>query len=77
VPNRTGLLFPRHGNCVSWTVNTAANGPIVNGDDDVAMYGLFVENVRQYQTVRNGERGRTCFYQNGMPDELPNQAAPG
>ena len=65
-----------HGNngTVGWTVNTGRNGLIVNGDD-VTMYGLFVEHYQQYQTIWNGERGRTYFYQNEMPYDPPNQAA--
>ncbi|MFI5938013.1 ricin-type beta-trefoil lectin domain protein [Actinoplanes sp. NPDC051494] len=65
-----------HGNggTVGWTVNTAANGLVVNGDD-VTFYGLFVEHYQQYQTIWNGENGRTYFYQNEMPYDPPNQAA--
>ncbi|GAA2486700.1 RICIN domain-containing protein [Winogradskya humida] len=65
-----------HGNggTVGWTVNTAANGLIVNGDD-VTFYGLFVEHYQQYQTIWNGENGRTYFYQNELPYDPPNQAA--
>jgi hypothetical protein len=65
-----------HGNngTVGWTVNTGRNGLIVNGDD-ATMYGLFVEHYQQYQTIWNGERGRTYFYQNEMPYDPPNQAA--
>jgi hypothetical protein len=57
-----------------WTVNPAANGLIVNGDN-VTFYGLFVEHYQQYQTIWNGENGRTYFYQNEMPYDPPNQAA--
>ena len=63
-----------HGAGVGWTVNTADQGLVVNGND-VTMYGLFVEHFQKYQTVWNGERGRTYFYQNEMPYEMPNQAA--
>ena len=63
-----------HGTGVGWTSNTAANGLIVNGND-VTMYGLFVEHYQQYQTIWNGERGRTYFYQNELPYDPPNQAA--
>jgi hypothetical protein len=52
----------------------ADQGLIVNGND-VTMYGLFVEHFQKYQTTWNGERGRTYFYQNEMPYEMPNQAA--
>ena len=63
-----------HGAGVGWSVNTADQGLVVNGAD-VTMYGLFVEHFQKYQTVWNGERGRTYFYQNEMPYEMPNQAA--
>jgi hypothetical protein len=63
-----------HGDGVGWSVNTADRGLVVNGAD-VTMYGLFVEHFQRYQTVWNGERGRTYFFQNEMPYEMPNQAA--
>jgi hypothetical protein len=65
-----------HGNggTVGWTVNTARNGLVVNGND-VTFYGLFVEHYQQYQTIWNGNGGRTYFYQNEMPYDPPNQAA--
>jgi hypothetical protein len=65
-----------HGNSgtVGWTTNTARNGLIVNGQN-VTFYGLFVEHYQQYQTIWNGNGGRTYFYQNEMPYDPPNQAA--
>ncbi|MEU9993921.1 RICIN domain-containing protein [Streptomyces sp. NPDC050848] len=63
-----------HGTGVGWNTNTADTGLIVNGDD-VTMYGLFVEHYQKHQTVWNGNRGRTYFYQNEMPYDPPNQAA--
>ncbi|AUI64066.1 RICIN domain-containing protein [Amycolatopsis sp. BJA-103] len=63
-----------HGNGVGWNTNTADTGLIVNGDD-VTMYGLFVEHYQKYQTIWNGNRGRTYFYQNEMPYDPPNQAS--
>ncbi|MEU7894004.1 RICIN domain-containing protein [Nonomuraea sp. NPDC049152] len=63
-----------HGSGVGWNTNTADTGLIVNGAD-VTMYGLFVEHYQKYQTIWNGERGRTYFYQNEMPYDPPNQAA--
>ena len=63
-----------HGSGVGWTSNTASNGLIVNGDN-VTFYGLFVEHYQQYQTIWNGDGGRTYFYQNEMPYDPPNQAA--
>lgn len=59
---------------VGWTVNTAKNGVIVNGDD-VTATGLFVEHYQQYNVIWNGERGRTVFFQNELPYDAPNQAA--
>jgi hypothetical protein len=63
-----------HGSGVGWNSNTAANGLVVNGDN-VTFYGLFVEHYQQYQTIWNGDGGRTYFYQNEMPYDPPNQAA--
>ncbi|MFK4121815.1 RICIN domain-containing protein [Streptomyces longwoodensis] len=63
-----------HGSGVGWTSNTADTGLVVNGDN-VTMYGLFVEHYQKYQTVWNGNGGRTYFYQNEMPYDPPNQAA--
>ncbi|MGC1615811.1 MAG: coagulation factor 5/8 type domain-containing protein [Candidatus Acidiferrum sp.] len=63
-----------HGSNVGWTQNPAANGLIVNGNH-VWMYGLAVEHFQQYQTVWNGDFGRTYFYQSEMPYDVPNQAA--
>ncbi|MEC3977416.1 RICIN domain-containing protein [Amycolatopsis sp. H20-H5] len=63
-----------HSNGVGWTVNTADTGLVVNGND-VTMYGLFVEHYQKYQTIWNGNGGRTYFYQNEMPYDPPNQAA--
>jgi hypothetical protein len=59
---------------VGWTVNTAKNGVIVNGDD-VTATGLFVEHYQQYNVIWNGERGRTVFFQNELPYDAPDQAA--
>ncbi|MGW1062628.1 galactose-binding domain-containing protein [Micromonospora rubida] len=63
-----------HGDGVGWAANTADTGLTVNGDD-VTMYGLFVEHYQKYQTVWNGNGGRTYFYQNEMPYDPPNQGA--
>ncbi|WP_433308099.1 discoidin domain-containing protein [Micromonospora sp. CA-269861] len=57
-----------------WTLNTADTGLTVNGDN-VTMYGLFVEHYQKYQTIWNGNGGRTYFYQNELPYDVPNQAA--
>jgi hypothetical protein len=61
-----------HGRGVGWTSNTAANGLVVNGND-VVMYGLFVEHYQQYQVQWNGNGGRTYFFQNEMPYDVPAQ----
>ncbi|MFD1720368.1 adenylyl cyclase [Amnibacterium endophyticum] len=59
---------------VGWTVNTAATGVVVNGDD-VTATGLFVEHYQRYNVIWNGERGRTVFFQNELPYDAPDQAA--
>ncbi|GGC89049.1 hypothetical protein GCM10011512_14950 [Tersicoccus solisilvae] len=59
---------------VGWTVNTAATGVVVNGDDVIAT-GLFVEHYQRYNVIWNGERGRTVFFQNELPYDAPDQAA--
>ena len=61
-----------HGAGIGWTSNTAANGLVVNGVD-VIMYGLFVEHYQGYQVVWNGNGGRTYFFQNEMPYDVPQQ----
>jgi hypothetical protein len=63
-----------HGSGVGWTVNTAANGVVVNADN-VTAYGLFVEHYQEWQTIWNGNGGRTIFYQSEMPYDPPSQAA--
>jgi hypothetical protein len=63
-----------HGSGVGWTSNTAANGLVVNGNN-VTLYGLFVEHYQKYQVTWNGDGGRTYFFQNEMPYDVPNQAA--
>jgi len=65
-----------HGTGIGWNTNTAQNGLVVNGDN-VTMYGLFVEHYQQYQTIWNGDNGRTYFYQNEMPYDPPSNAAWG
>jgi hypothetical protein len=59
---------------VGWDESPGEQGLVVNGDD-VTCYGLFVEHFRRYNTVWNGERGRTFFYQNELPYDPPSQAA--
>jgi len=65
-----------HGNnnTFGWSTNTAANGLVVNGAN-VIMYGLAVEHYQQYQTLWNGNGGRTYFYQSEMPYDVPNNGS--
>lgn len=59
---------------VGWTINTNANGLVVNGND-VTVYGLFVEHTEQYQVLWNGNGGRVYFYQSEIPYDPPDQAS--
>lgn len=63
-----------HGNYVGWNSNKTTNGIIVNGDN-VTIYALMVEHFHQYQTVWNGNGGRTYFYQSEIPYDVPNQSS--
>jgi len=65
-----------HGNpnTVGWTLNTAATGVIVNGNN-VTAYGLAVEHYQQYEVIWNGNGGTDIFFQNEMPYDPPSQAA--
>jgi hypothetical protein len=63
-----------HSNGVGWTSNTARNGLVVNGAR-VIMYGLAVEHYQQYSVVWNGNNGRTYFFQNELPYDVPNQSS--
>jgi hypothetical protein len=65
-----------HGNAgtVGWTINTATTGVLVNGNNVLAT-GLFVEHYQGFQVLWNGQHGRTIFFQNEMPYDVPNQAA--
>ena len=62
-----------HGAHVAWDKNTAENGMIVNGDY-TTMYALMVEHFEEYQTIWNGEYGKTIMYQSELPYDVPNQA---
>jgi hypothetical protein len=64
-----------HGNAgtVGWNVNTADTGLIVNGAN-VTATGLFVEHYQKYQVIWNGQGGKTIFFQNEMPYDVPDQA---
>ena len=72
--DHTWIWRADHGTGVGWTVNTAANGLVVNGAN-VWIYGLFVEHYQQYNVVWNGNGGRTYFFQNELPYDPPNQAS--
>lgn len=65
-----------HGNpgTVGWTVNTAANGLVVNGTN-ITAYGLFVEHYQQYEVIWNGQGGTDIFFQNENPYDPPSQTA--
>ncbi|WP_433789781.1 galactose-binding domain-containing protein [Actinoplanes sp. CA-252034] len=64
-----------HGGApTGWTVNTGDTGVLVNGDDVLAT-GLFVEHYQKYEVIWNGNRGKTIFFQNEKPYDVPNQAA--
>ena len=72
--DHTWIWRADHGQGVGWTVNTADQGLIVNGNDVVA-YGLFVEHFQKYNVTWNGNGGRTYMFQNEMPYDPPSQAA--
>jgi hypothetical protein len=61
-----------HGGNVGWTMNTAQNGLIVNGNS-VTAYGTHVEHFQEYQVKWNGNNGRNYFFQNELPYEAPSQ----
>jgi len=65
-----------HGNAgtYGWNTNTADTGLVVNGANVLAT-GLFVEHYQKYQVIWNGQGGRTIFFQNEMPYDVPNQAS--
>jgi len=58
---------------VGWTVNTANNGLVVNGDN-VTATGLFVEHFQQFNVIWNGNGGEVIFFQNELPYDPPTQA---
>ncbi|WP_372669999.1 chitobiase/beta-hexosaminidase C-terminal domain-containing protein [Amycolatopsis kentuckyensis] len=65
-----------HGNAgtYGWNTNTADTGLVVNGANVLAT-GLFVEHYQKYQVIWNGQGGKTIFFQNEMPYDVPNQAS--
>jgi len=74
--DNTWIWRADHGNAgtVGWTINTAANGLVVNGDYVTAL-GLAVEHYQQNQVVWNGQAGETIFYQSELPYDVPGQSA--
>ena len=65
-----------HGNAGTWgwTQATGDTGLIVNGNNVLAT-GLFVEHYQKTQVIWNGQGGKTIFFQNEMPYDVPNQAS--
>ena len=59
-----------HGIGTEWNEGQNKHGLIVNGDY-VTIYGLFIEHFQEYQTLWNGEYGRTYFYQSEIPYHPP------
>ncbi|MCU1682596.1 MAG: Ricin lectin [Amycolatopsis sp.] len=72
ITDDTWIWRADHGDGVGWNDNTADNGLVVNGDN-VTAYGLAVEHFQQYQVIWNGNDGRTYFFQNEMPYDVPDQ----
>jgi beta-glucanase (GH16 family) len=63
-----------HGSSATgWTINTGDNGVVVNGNDVLAT-GLFAEHYQKYNVLWNGQNGKTIFFQNELPYDVPNQA---
>ncbi|WP_203057164.1 coagulation factor 5/8 type domain-containing protein [Robertkochia sediminum] len=60
-----------HGTGTDWMEGQHKHGLVVNGDH-VTIYGLFNEHFQSYQTLWNGEYGRTYFYQSEIPYDPPN-----
>ena len=63
-----------HGTDVGWTSNTGDTGVIVNGNN-VTATGLFVEHYQKTEVRWNGNNGKTIFFQNEMPYDVPSQSA--
>src|SRR5262249_56577978 len=55
IVDHTWLWRADHGSGVGWTVNTARNGLVGNGNN-VTIYGLFVEHFQQYQALWDRNR---------------------
>ncbi len=63
-----------HGSGIGWTTNTADTGVAVNGNNVLAT-GLFVEHYQKTEVNWTGNGGRTIFFQNEMPYDVPDQAS--
>ncbi len=64
-----------HGqSATGWNINTADTGVIVNGANVLAT-GLFVEHYEKYNVLWNGQGGKTIFFQNELPYDVPDQAS--
>ncbi len=61
------------GDTDRWNTNVGRNGVVINGDN-VTATGLFVEHYQEYNTIWNGQNGRTVLYQNELPYDPPTQA---
>nr|WP_082115397.1 chitobiase/beta-hexosaminidase C-terminal domain-containing protein [Lentzea aerocolonigenes] len=74
--DHTWIWRADHGNAGTWGWNEAIGdtGLVVNGNNVLAT-GLFVEHYQKYQVIWNGNGGRTIFFQNEMPYDVPNQAS--
>lgn len=59
-----------HGIGTEWMEGQNKHGLVVNGNN-VTIYGLFNEHFQSYQTLWNGEYGRTYFYQSEIPYHPP------
>ena len=59
---------------VGWAVNPADTGILVNGDH-VTAYALAVEHYQKYEVLWQGNHGRTYFFQNEHPYDVPTQSA--
>jgi hypothetical protein len=63
-----------HGNGAGWNSNKNATALTVNGNN-VTCYGLLAEHTQQFQTMWNGNGGRTYMYQSEIPYDPPNQTS--
>ncbi|WP_445383014.1 hypothetical protein [Robiginitalea sp. IMCC43444] len=70
IGNHFWLWQADHGVGTEWMDGQNKHGLIVNGDH-VTIYGLFNEHFQGYQTLWQGEYGRTYFYQSEIPYHPP------